>query len=326
MLVSANAFTALQSLRSQGYLGGANQYLWIDTICINQADAVEKTHQIRMMKRIYEEAQNVVAWLGETSTEDVQAIELLRKFFIVQNTSSSLQSDIERIRSTYFLDGETLRALGLPTSDDIIWEHVNNFLKKPWFSRVWVVQEYLSSTNFVFLCGDIEVEPQVIFQPIFAMTSKKYFIATSPGWGKRASTFLQVRNLWCLKMQRYSDEHLSLIDYLQACMFYEASDPRDKIFALAALSSDFNPVVTNYALPLEQVLINAAKELLTSETGHTNFLCFSRMMEHDVEVPSWVPVWSSRLITLPKAEDGSIRAPPSLSSRSTGQFEVDSTN
>ncbi|KAH7014253.1 heterokaryon incompatibility protein-domain-containing protein [Microdochium trichocladiopsis] len=42
--------------------------IWADAICINQADLDEKTHQIKLMKRIYQQATHVLCWLGPTST------------------------------------------------------------------------------------------------------------------------------------------------------------------------------------------------------------------------------------------------------------------
>ncbi len=39
-------------------------HLWIDAICINQADRVEKSHQVSLMGHIYSRADKVIAWLG----------------------------------------------------------------------------------------------------------------------------------------------------------------------------------------------------------------------------------------------------------------------
>jgi hypothetical protein len=41
-------------------------YIWIDAICINQADNREKESQVQMMGDIYHRAFNVVVWLGES--------------------------------------------------------------------------------------------------------------------------------------------------------------------------------------------------------------------------------------------------------------------
>jgi hypothetical protein len=53
--------TALRHLR----LTGRGRRLWIDQICIKQADDDEKASQVQLMRRIYSQAETTIAWLGE---------------------------------------------------------------------------------------------------------------------------------------------------------------------------------------------------------------------------------------------------------------------
>lgn len=39
-------------------------FIWIDAVCINQADPIEKAAQISLMGDIYSNASLVIAWLG----------------------------------------------------------------------------------------------------------------------------------------------------------------------------------------------------------------------------------------------------------------------
>jgi hypothetical protein len=41
--------------------------LWVDAICINQNDLLEKNHQIPMMNMIYSAARELIIYLGEPS-------------------------------------------------------------------------------------------------------------------------------------------------------------------------------------------------------------------------------------------------------------------
>lgn len=57
------------------YLGRAQQtstvaYLWVDAICIDQNDDVEKATQVRLMDRTYHGAAFVSVWLGLVSLLD----------------------------------------------------------------------------------------------------------------------------------------------------------------------------------------------------------------------------------------------------------------
>jgi hypothetical protein len=61
LLITENAFSAIRRLRRHFM----TRKLWIDAICINQAPATEKAHQVDMMAEIYRNAHRVIIWLGE---------------------------------------------------------------------------------------------------------------------------------------------------------------------------------------------------------------------------------------------------------------------
>jgi Heterokaryon incompatibility protein (HET) len=61
-----NAYQALRSLCLQLLIGrNTKQLIWIDAICIDQSNSEEKSQQVQLMKRIYENAIMVVIWIGE---------------------------------------------------------------------------------------------------------------------------------------------------------------------------------------------------------------------------------------------------------------------
>jgi hypothetical protein len=51
--------------------------LWVDALCINQEDPVEKNGQVKMMDYIYSCADRVLVWLGEEQAQDSSAIEAI---------------------------------------------------------------------------------------------------------------------------------------------------------------------------------------------------------------------------------------------------------
>lgn len=70
LCVTENVFQALLRLRSNK---ARKRTLWIDAICINQEDKLEKTSQVLMMGDIYAHAQSVNIWLSH-STESMRAV------------------------------------------------------------------------------------------------------------------------------------------------------------------------------------------------------------------------------------------------------------
>ncbi|KAE8158916.1 heterokaryon incompatibility protein-domain-containing protein [Aspergillus tamarii] len=53
--------------------------LWIDAVCINQADVAERNAQVAMMQDIYRGAKMVVAWLGPASATSDRAFSFLKE-------------------------------------------------------------------------------------------------------------------------------------------------------------------------------------------------------------------------------------------------------
>ncbi|KAF2681861.1 HET-domain-containing protein, partial [Lentithecium fluviatile CBS 122367] len=43
---------------------GKSRFLWVDAICINQNDPVERSNQVRFMSQIYSKSERVLVWLG----------------------------------------------------------------------------------------------------------------------------------------------------------------------------------------------------------------------------------------------------------------------
>jgi hypothetical protein len=64
--ITHSADTMLRYLRK----GKDIRRLWVDAVCINQCDVVEKGPQIALMDIIYGRAVEVHAWLGEAHEED----------------------------------------------------------------------------------------------------------------------------------------------------------------------------------------------------------------------------------------------------------------
>jgi Heterokaryon incompatibility protein (HET) len=71
--VTANCFSALRHLRKA--LGSLT--IWVDAICINQKDDIEKSHQIPLMDQVYSLANAVYVWLGESNENSDRAMDYL---------------------------------------------------------------------------------------------------------------------------------------------------------------------------------------------------------------------------------------------------------
>jgi len=64
--ITENCFDALKNCR----LEDRDRYLWIDSICINQSNISERTHQVSMMREIYSAASCVLIYLSVDRTNN----------------------------------------------------------------------------------------------------------------------------------------------------------------------------------------------------------------------------------------------------------------
>jgi len=106
--VTANLYQALSRLRDRTF----ERILWVDYICINQADEQEKEHQIQSMAKIYGQANRVIVYLGEAADDSDQALEDIR-----------VAAEAESISSSQSEEGQ---------------KAMLKLLERPWFRRIWV--------------------------------------------------------------------------------------------------------------------------------------------------------------------------------------------
>ena len=129
-----NAFDVLKS-----------QWLWVDAICITQSDEVEKAEQVAQMGQLFANAKRVIIWLGD-DYEDSERV--MRTMPLL-----SSQAVLEVLSAQNCIDFEALSKMGVPPVEDVLWISLFDLLHRPWFERLWIVQEAVLAREAVFLCG-----------------------------------------------------------------------------------------------------------------------------------------------------------------------------
>lgn len=163
MSIATNLYTALLSLRSTstGRSGPcANpwdtqyaEYLWIDALCINQADHQERNSQVMMMSRIYQQAHVVFVWLGGEGQSSINAIVDLANIGNMPHECFDFRVAVDMMRPLKIDDEQSLHQLGLPIINRDSWINIYMFLNRSWFKRAWIVQEIAFSKEPIFICG-----------------------------------------------------------------------------------------------------------------------------------------------------------------------------
>ncbi|KAK5120535.1 hypothetical protein LTR85_006191 [Meristemomyces frigidus] len=143
--ITESLYRALQRLRSPDN----RRRLWADAICINQADITERSAQVAIMASVYQQANGVLVWLGPSQDLDALAFAAIPKYLDARG------GDFEGLWET--LEASLLNNSCCPCcseSFDLVQNitaeallAIGRVLLRPWFSRLWVVQETHTSAR-----------------------------------------------------------------------------------------------------------------------------------------------------------------------------------
>jgi hypothetical protein len=145
---------------------GRTQWLWTDALCIDQDNTREKDHQVPLMEVIYPSAYIVFAWQGvedEVTRGGIQSIELVAQEIsdlpcyneILEATRNGYVQSHRRdcIPSAKDLRLNWERMYTISAQQKKIFEHIEDLLSLPYWTRVWIFQEIVLADKMVIISG-----------------------------------------------------------------------------------------------------------------------------------------------------------------------------
>ncbi|KAH6894671.1 heterokaryon incompatibility protein-domain-containing protein [Thelonectria olida] len=269
--ITKNLAKALDDLRqSKGYL-----VIWVDALCINQKDNVEKSHQVRRMKDIYQSAMDVLIWLGDGSYGVAEAFQWLSE---LPNTDFSNEASLNQL-----LNPQVVHEL-------------QRILDSPWWRRVWIVQELALARRALVCCGrhtlpfeyfDALAQAQMRFLRSGASVNLTLNFMLSPLDSQDLVMLCDIRN-------RFRDQGpYNLAELIQATFFrIQATDPRDRFYGLLGLTTkkDREGLDPDYTIGKDDLLVKGTVHLIKS-THSFNVLQLGEQLRQSKDSPSWLPGW-----------------------------------
>jgi hypothetical protein len=166
--VPASLCGALQRLRL--WNEREERALWADAVCINQQDVEERGEQIRIMDRLFGSAAQVIAWLGHEPSRVLsmrKRIALLGDDDMTESQTNQTFISLLRMEQGFnFPLQEFLKYLASRKTVEQCAEHFRHrvtlrqlqdllidFFARPWFHRVWVLQEASLARQVIFVLG-----------------------------------------------------------------------------------------------------------------------------------------------------------------------------
>ncbi|KAK2752445.1 hypothetical protein FQN54_008107 [Arachnomyces sp. PD_36] len=295
LMITSNLHLALTRLRETEK---EETYLWVDAICINQADPVDKSIQVRRMSTIYRDAAAVIVWLGEESDTTDLGLQLLsnlcRAFPSVNGEGiRSLYLDHESLLTLAELDKSgQLEKFGIPSdTTSAPWQAAAKILDAAWFGRRWILQEVASSKKCVFRIGSHESTPEIVLGGAYRIQNFPEFGHALDHGQRRNCDHIECM-VQLLRMEQSSWLHESMADVLLETADFQSADPRDRIFAIIGCLESFPLHLVDCTKRLPEILTSVAMCESEEEEWLLSLLrglCYVDILSADV--PSWIPTW-----------------------------------
>lgn len=227
IILNGVTFSVRQNLRDGlRYLRthAADSSYWIDAICINQDDVLERNRQVRIMRYIYSRAETVVVWLGKRYAEYEASLPDLRGIGDCKPSTGQqrLEPSIDRPQSD-------LSAAKQPNEDAQQRKLAEDLYNNGYWNRLWIIQEIWHAENIKVCFGNYAVE----WGPFI------HFI-TMHNVGSNGPVGLNRQ-----RQGKYSGSS-SLLQLLQNHRKALCQDNKDKVYGLIGLASDAAGFVIDY--------------------------------------------------------------------------------
>jgi Heterokaryon incompatibility protein (HET)/Ankyrin repeat len=208
------------------FLDSARNYtqhwLWIDQICIDQFAADERNHQVSLMARIFAKASRVLVWLG-----------------IEANGSSEAMDRINY--GAWTIETEYL-------------------FRRPYWDRLWVLQEVLLGRNLLVLCGNKSVTWEKL---------EAFFIPPKCDEDLDWEYPLNINNsvLSLIKEKASFEGQERRLSYvLETFAGLQCQDVRDKVYGLLSLVPDCARIPVSYSKTSIEVFFDTLRRIVRVES------------------------------------------------------------
>ncbi|KAL8697281.1 MAG: hypothetical protein Q9201_007200 [Fulgogasparrea decipioides] len=294
--IHRNLYDLLRRLQSVQY----DRFIWVDAICINQSDDKEKSMQIPLMRDIYQEAKQVMIWLGEASPVEEGALTIL------PNLVKKLEGCAAEGHILNPGQSGTFESKDLPTPMHPLWRALGAIMTRQWFRRLWTLQEaVLPETTSVILCGGKKITWITLEAFVSSMYACRLANWTTTGDVAISTDYLNgYESVRMTKICRDSMQsgkwgvHLDIL--LNVTRRRSVTNPADMVFGILALMphGDQQQITVDTSLPVEHVYRELARYYILNEPDEC-ILNHTSSQTRKSGLPSWCPDFASQESTVP---------------------------
>ncbi|QDS71797.1 hypothetical protein FKW77_009438 [Venturia effusa] len=186
-----------------------HRYFWVDVLCINQKDELEKKREIAKQATIFGNAAGVISYLWTLESADalihpLRGLELLLSWALTFSECPGRKSCLNHERGREFAAGDT------PFS-----HHFERLRIDYWFTSLWALQEIVLAPAAVWMARNGEVcrlNGRILTTRLFSMTIRLLSWAEKQRtecWKRARDDFRQENDMSIPEFDRFLSKHQS---------------------------------------------------------------------------------------------------------------------
>ncbi|KAL8654970.1 MAG: hypothetical protein Q9210_001177 [Variospora velana] len=287
LLITENLEACLKVLRSKKYTQHGWKF-WIDAICINQKDIVERAGQVKRMREIYTRAWTPIIWIGKEENGSKDALDLV----VTLAAEYSSRDGVNRLTSTLHRNAQHF-GIGR-------WRALYNIVCRRYWRRLWILQEVaLGRYTTPVLCGErtlywgqfarafnVLIKTDEVINIYITNELKE---ASLPFDGVIWPNLGTVQEVQFHQDSHLSDKRIDTYRLIHVSRSVLSTDPRDKVYGLLGLMDESIAALIepDYTDSVENVYRSFALATIKA-TGSLDVIRHCVPTE-DPNSPSWVP-------------------------------------
>ncbi|OAG05116.1 uncharacterized protein CC84DRAFT_1187957 [Paraphaeosphaeria sporulosa] len=267
---------------------------WIDSLSINLADGQEREQQVQIMADIYKKARRAMVWLGEEvedGSDCTGAIDFLHYLQNLQPLFSGKNAEYVR---------NNLRSSGM----SVQWASVSNLLSRPWWTRVWTLQEMILPREVKFFCGNTSIS-----RGKFKAAMYSIFLCSVGDRDMEVELIPRQAFDTAFNRRRVHQWHvhpkargIALVAVLAYLGNHSATDSRDRVYSVLGIITARDRKLIGkpeYTTTVQHQYSKLVRSFY-DEYQNLDILCFSHLFSrysgpsdpgYENAVPSWAPDW-----------------------------------
>ncbi|KAF2139895.1 uncharacterized protein K452DRAFT_253498 [Aplosporella prunicola CBS 121167] len=292
--IGENLWRALHRLRREN----EERVLWIDAVCINQADKQEQGSQVSLMKQIYQEADGVVVWLGDETKTSPLGFDLLHR---IANSPKVLHA----AQSQRSILVEDMAEAGLPAPYSQDWKAIDAIFWRAWYSRVWIIQEITLARRATVICGREKLAWNDLINAASLLNKSGLImlVDVDPAPALTTAGYANGYHAQNNNSSSGSNSGLPLLSLLVWTRASQATQRVDKVYGLLGLSQDASAlgIQPDYTISATELYIKIAVQHLSTGSLDVLSAVTDEYWRTRSNLPTWVPDWSTQTRAAPYA-------------------------